>query len=397
MAMTSQQQLLEHARALVPTLRAARAATERERRVPSSHIDLMREAGFPRLMQPARFGGLELGFSELLQISVELARGCGSTAWCFGLISIHQWILATFPDPAQHDVLDSDRDAVICGSYAPVAHAQAVAGGYQVQGRWGFASNCDNATWALLGVHFPADPVTGVSPGPGFVIVPRTDYLIEDNWQTVGLCGTGSKNIVINSPVFVPAHRRLTYAEAASNLPPGAQINHNPIYRIPFLAAIPVSIAAPAIGMVNAAIEEFLEMAGARVTRGAVAGGGRSMAEFQTVQLRVAEATAKVDAARLLLERDLRDVERCAAQGIAITLDQRLRNRRDQAFAVKLCAEAIDTLYAAVGGGGLYLSNGIQQAWRDVNGVAKHISLNWDAVGTMYGQHVLGLPPQGQY
>ena len=138
-------------------------------------------------------------------------------------------------------------------------------------------------------------------------------------------------------------------------------------------------------------------MAGARVTRGAVAGGGRSMAEFQTVQLRVAEATAKVDAARLLLERDLRDVERCAAQGIAITLDQRLRNRRDQAFAVKLCAEAIDTLYAAVGGGGLYLSNGIQQAWRDVNGVAKHISLNWDAVGTMYGQHVLGLPPQGQY
>ncbi len=390
-------ELLERARALVPALRERSSDTERARRVPVANIAAMREAGLFRLMGPTRFGGLERSFNDLVDVGVEIGRGCGSTAWAFGLVSIHHWILATFPAETQEEIFGANPDVVICGSYAPVAKAVAVPGGYTVQGSWGFASNCDNAQWSLLGVQFPPDEATGMPRGPGFVIVPSKDHEIDDNWQTVGLCGTGSKTIVIREPLFVPAHRVLTYAEAASNEPPGARVNANTIYRVPFLAAIPASLVAPAIGMVRGAIDDFLAMASVRVTRGAVAGGGRSMAEFQTVQLRVAEASAKVDAARLLIERDLRDVEQCAARGEAITIDQRIRNRRDQAFAVKLCAEAIDAMYAAVGGGGIYLSNRVQQTWRDVNAVAKHISLNWDAVGSMYGQHVLGLPPQGQY
>ena len=191
--------------------------------------------------------------------------------------------------------------------------------------------------------------------------------------------------------------RILTFPQASSNDPPGAQINRNPIYRIPFLAGVPVSIVAPALGAVQGAIDEFLEMTGGRVTRGAVAGGGNKMAEFQSIQLKVAEAAACLDAAKLLLYRDTRDVEMGAASGESISVEQRIRNRRDHAFAVKLCCQAVNALYEAVGGGGLFLSSGIQRAWRDVHAVAKHISLNWDWVGSMYGQHRLGLEPKGQY
>jgi len=381
----------------VQTLRANGEEIERSRRVSAENMQMLRDADLFKLLRPARYGGYEYGFRALLEISCELGRGCGSTAWCYGLVAIHQWMLATFPPEAQDEVLGANPDAIICGSYAPVARARRVDGGFRVQGRWGFASNCDNADWSLIGVQLPDG--TGEDPAPtaGFLLVPRAQFEIEDNWHTMGLAGTGSKNVLIRDEVFIPGHRVLTFPQAASNDPPGAKVNPNPVYRIPFLAAIPVSIAAPALGMVQGALEEFLEMASHRVTRGAVAGGGRNMAEFQTVQLRVAEAAACVDAARLLLDRDLADVESAAAAGLRVSIDQRIRNRRDQAFAVKLCADAMNALFAAVGGSGMFLSSGVQRAWRDVHAVAKHVSLNWDAVGTMYGQHRLGLPPQGQF
>src|SRR5579871_557270 len=389
------EELRKRARALVQTLHANSEEIERNRRVSPENMQMLRDADLFRLMRPARFGGYEYGFTELLDIGSEIGRGCGSTAWCYGLVVIHQWMLSLFPADVQDEIFSANPDIIICGSYAPAAQAEAVDGGWLIKGRWGFASNCDNADWCLTGVHFPADEASGGRPVAGFLLVPRSQYEIEDNWHTVGLAGTGSKNVVIREDVFVPRGRMLTFPQAASNNPPGAQVNRNPIYRIPFLAAIPVAIVAPALGMVQGALDEFLEMAAHRTTRGATAGGGRQMAEFQSVQLRVAEAAANLDAAKLLLYRDLRDVEEGAASGQFISVDKRIRNRRDQAFAIKLCTEAVNALFAAVGGSGLFLSSGVQRAWRDVHAVAKHVSLNWDAVGTMYGQHQLGLPPQG--
>jgi alkylation response protein AidB-like acyl-CoA dehydrogenase len=391
------EELRKRAQALVQTLRASSEEIERSRRVSAVNMQMLRDADLFSLMRPARYGGFEYGFTELLELGSEIGRGCGSTAWCYGLVVIHQWMLSIFPAEAQEEIFTANPDTIICGSYAPVARAEPVDGGYRIKGRWGFASNCDNADWSLVGVNFPPEESSDGKSVAGFLLVPKSQYEIEDNWHTVGLAGTGSKNVLIREDVFVPAHRKLTFPQAASNNPPGALVNRNPIYRIPFLAAIPVSIIAPALGMVQGALEEFLEMASHRVTRGAVAGGGKAMAEFQTVQLRVAEAAANLDAARLLLLRDLHDVEAGAASGEFISVDKRIRNRRDHAFAVKLCTGAVDALFAAVGGGGMFTSSGIQRAWRDVHAVAKHVSLNWDAVGAMYGQHQLGLVPQGQY
>ena len=121
------------------------------------------------------------------------------------------------------------------------------------------------------------------------------------------------------------------------------------------------------------------------------------MAEFPTIQLRVAEAAASVDAAREILLRDLRSRAETARVGGEITIDDRIASRRGQAFAVSLAIRAAEALNASTGGQGLAMTNSVQRAWRDANAVGRHISLNWDAVGTMYGQLALGLEPKGQY
>lgn len=391
------QQLGDAARELVPYLRERAPQTERERRVSVEATDKFRQAGFFKLMQPARFGGYEYGFSSFIEIISELGRGCASSSWGCSLGAVHQWVIGTFPEQAQQDMWGANPEAIACGSYAPAAQAEKVDGGYTVQGQWHWASNVDNSQWALLGVMFPPDEPGGVSPGAGFVLVPREDWHIEDNWHVVGQSGTGSKTVAIDQPVFVPGHRRLTFAEASSNNPPGAAFNPNPMYRIPFLSAVPNCLASPMLGNAQGAIEVFEELCGVRVTRGAVAGAGGKLSQFFPVQSRLAEAHACVDAARLLLYRDTADVENMAAQGVMIDVATRIRNRRDHAFSTKLCHQATEGLFSAVGGAGMSLDQPLQRMWRDANMIARHISLNWDAVSSMVGQFHLGLEPKGQY
>ena len=390
------EELRERARALVPALRARAEETERNRRVSDETTEMIRATDIYRMMQPARFGGFEYGFSDMIDISFEIARGCGSTAWCTGLGIVHQWMIALFPLEAQQEVWDNPG-TIVAGSYAPAGTLKAEPGGYRITGKWSYMSNGDNTAWYMLGTMLP--PTTeGGKPMPGFLLVPRKECTIVDDWFTVGLAGTGSKSVVIEGDgVFVPAHRRLSFAEAASNTAPGLLANTNPLYRVPFLAGVPASLATPSLGIVQGALEEFLEWIGARTTRGAVVAGGNRMAEFPAVQSRVAEAAAAIDAGKLLLQRDTREVEHAVANGEAISVEKRIRNRRDQAYAVRLAVQGANALFEAVGGAGLNLSSGTQRAWRDVNSIARHISLNWDAVSSMYGQQQFGLEPKGQY
>jgi alkylation response protein AidB-like acyl-CoA dehydrogenase len=132
-----------------------------------------------------------------------------------------------------------------------------------------------------------------------------------------------------------------------------------------------------------------------------VAGGNNKIAEFPTIQLRVAEASASVDAAREIILRDIARAQQLAQareDGTGeITEDDRILARRSQSFAVSLALRAVEALNASTGGLGLQMSNPVQRAWRDANAVGRHISMNWDAVGTMVGQQLLGLPPKGQF
>jgi len=195
----------------------------------------------------------------------------------------------------------------------------------------------------------------------------------------------------------VPAHRVLSFADTRAGSAPGARHHDNPIYRLPLLMLGASMLASTAIGAAKGALDAYLEMTGGRKTRGALAGGGLRMTEFATVQLRVAEAAAAVEAAELILLTDMRGALDKLRRGEEIMVDDRIRNRRNQAYVTRLAVQAVEALNAATGGYGLHLDNPVQRAWRDANAVARHVSLNWDAVGTMYGQHAFGLEPKGQY
>ena len=286
-------------------------------------------------------------------------------------------------------------DALVCGSYAPAGKAVAVDGGWRITGRWSFASGCDITQWAACGTLLPAS-ADGQPPIAALMLVPRGDWKIDDTWNVVGLAGTGSKTLEITD-VFVPAHRVLTFRDTCAGTSPGAALYDNPLYSAPMLSTIASCLACTAVGAAQGALDAYLAATSRRVTRGAVTGGNAKMAEFPTIQLRVAEAAASVDAARTILLRDLRTVIETVHRGEVISQEQRITSRRGQAFAVSLALRAAEALNASTGGQGLDLANPVQRAWRDVNAVGRHISMNWDAVGTMYGQLALGLEPRGQY
>jgi len=126
-------------------------------------------------------------------------------------------------------------------------------------------------------------------------------------------------------------------------------------------------------------------------------GGGRAMSGFAAVQSRIAEACAAYDAARLLILRDVEETHAVVNAGGEVSLDMRLRNRLTHAYILRLAVGAIDGLYGITGVTGIYSGNRIERAWRDIHAISHHISLNWDASSTMYGQHLLGLEPHGQY
>ena len=384
--------LLTRARAIAALARERAQQTEADRRVGDDMIERMRQADLFRIMQPRSYGGFEYGFDVFAQVVAAIAGGCGSTGWVYGLLASHQWLIACFPKAAQDEVWQ-DRTALAAGTYAPVGQAVAVDGGYRLSGVGSFCSGCDNAQWQLLGGMIPQPDAAAT---PGFFLLRSADCVIDDNWHTMGLAGTGSKNIVARD-VFVPAHRTLAFAELIDATAPGMRANPNPLYRQSFLAVLPITIVSPVLGMAEGALADFLAMAGVRTTRGAVAGGNRRMAELTSVQMRVAEASACIDAARLLMFRDLAQAFETAARGDPIGVDLRLRNRRDQAFCVRLLVGAIDALFLAAGGQGLFLEQPLQRAWRDAHAAASHISLNWDSTGSMYGQFMLGLEPKGQY
>ena len=368
--------------------------TEADRKASDRVIAQLRDAGLFRIMQPKVYGGYEYGFDALVPVVAQVAAGCGSTGWVFSLGIVHQWLVATMPKQAQ-DEYWSDPDAISGGSYPPVGKAVRVDGGYRLSGSWGFTSGCDHMQWLFLGAMVPPAE-DGAPPKPAFFMVPRGDVSFDDNWFTMGLAGTGSKTTV-GTDLFVPAHRVVMVPDLLAGTTPGAAIHGNPLYRQSMLSSLPFTLVAPVLGMAQGALDDFVDMVKVRTTRGAVAGGNIRMAEFATIQSRVAEAAGSIEAARLTIEHALERSRVAGEAGEQAGLDVRLQNRLAQAFSVRLLVQAVDALFAASGGQGIFMSKPIQRAWRDAHAAGVHVSMNWDAVSTMYGQHALGLDPKGQY
>ncbi len=389
-AIPTGEEMVARARALAPALRARAAAAEKARSVPPESIAEIRDAGLFRIIQPRAFGGYEMGFRTAFAASRELGAGCASTGWVAGLAIYTNWMLGLFPREAQRDVWSADPDTLSWGTLPQTREVTRVAGGFRVSGVWPFSSGCDHAEWMVLGMFVPPESSDGPAV-PSLGLFHRTDYAIDDNWHTAGLAATGSKNVVAKD-AFVPAHRIVSIAQMVTGTAPGAA-GAGALYRQPFVSVIPFALLAAAVGALQGAVDQFVAGLAGRKTRGAVIAGGRDVTSFASVQSRVGEAKGALLAANALADTFNARFD----ADTPFSLDTRIEARLAHAYGLRLICQGIDALYGAVGGPGLFLDQPVQRAWRDVHAVAKHISLNWDSVSAMAGQHAFGLEPQGQY
>jgi alkylation response protein AidB-like acyl-CoA dehydrogenase len=382
-------ELIARASAIGRLARNYAEETEKNGVISSEMIAKIRDADLFRVLQPARFGGFEYGYETFVQTAVAISAGDGSIGWVYSLAAVHQWVIGCFPDQAQHDVWDDDPNAIATMPSVLTCSVISANDGIRITGRWRFASGCDITQWAIVEGPVPCD---GGRKEPGFFLIPKSDYKIEDNWSATGLAGTGSKIIVIDEK-FVPNHRRVLLADLRSGSPSRHSVNTTALYRQPFFAVVPTCFVAPQIGMARGALQIAADLIN-ESKMGVVAADANSQnLDFDSV----AEVSACIDAAELLIRRGLREAANASSQLPGASVDLRLRNRRDHAFSVKLLVQAVDALFDRAGGSSLEIRHPLQRFWRDIHAAAAHASINWNSVGTMYGQHLLGLEPDAQY
>ncbi|MYR72180.1 MULTISPECIES: 3-hydroxy-9,10-secoandrosta-1,3,5(10)-triene-9,17-dione monooxygenase oxygenase subunit [unclassified Streptomyces] len=378
-------EVLDAVRALLPAIGERAVAADENRRIPEGTIGELAGAGVFRMLQPARYGGLEAHPADFYRVVREISAVCCSTGWVASVLGVHPWQLGLFPRRAQDDVWGEDPDTRISSSYAPVGRLTPVDGGYELTGRWSFSSGCEHAGWALLGalvVGAEGRPVDFLT-----VLVPRRDYRIEDVWDVVGLRGTASNDILVDA-VFVPAHRVLRNYEQAQLRGPGQQVNQGPLYRLPFGTVFTSAITAPVIGAVSGGYASYVSLMKERVRLSL--GGGR-FAEDPFAQVAIARAASDIDATVLQMDRNLRELYELAEAGKDIPVELRLRARRDQVRGTERAVAAIDLLFKTAGGTSLRRGNPVERAWRDAHAGSVHVANDVERALAMYGRGAFGL------
>ena len=380
-------QLVARAASLVPTLRARAAEAEQFRRLPDANVAELRSAGLFKVLQPRRCGGFEMSLHTHIDTVAEIARGCGSTAWCMGVIHAHSWLLGSFPQEAQAESYGANPDAIVCAVIAPRGKARAVADGYRLDGFWPFASGCQHADWLLLGTEIAGEGGTVVDAAE--LLVPARDIVIRDDWNVVGLRGTGSCSIAAND-VFVPKHRYLSLPGIIAGEAPGAAAHDTSLYKGAAVPVLVLAITPAALGMAEAALAAFKErLAGREIAYT----DHEIQIDSPTTHRQVADVATRIHVARLLLHRCADDIEGAAARGEMMEFTARAGVRMDCAHAVRQCMEAAEILYLACGGSGIAETNPVQRAWRDLHAVNMHGALTLETNQVMYGRILLGLKP----
>ena len=366
---------------MVPSLKDRAAHTEELRRIPDETVQEILSSGLVRIGVPQRFGGLDVDYGLILEVGALLGSACASTAWCYSLWSAHAWLVGHWPLETQQEVFGTDPDVLCSSSLNPGrSMLEKTTGGFRLSGRWEFSSGCDAAAWVMLGGDNP--------DGRVWMLVPRSDYKILDNWFVSGLRGSGSKDIVVED-AFVPHCRVLDMARAGDGDWTGWEIHKDDRYRIPIPVLLGWDLVAPIIGIALGMIEEFTSaLIG-------TSGPGRT-AESGGVQLRLSQASAEVDAARALLRDDIREIFQKAQSGETFSTLERARFRRDKAFVTQLCLRSINGLFDLSGGHALFDSAALQRHHRDAQAVAHRDGLIMDLGGLQYGRVALGLEPDGR-
>jgi 3-hydroxy-9,10-secoandrosta-1,3,5(10)-triene-9,17-dione monooxygenase len=373
--------MLDRGRALVPRLAERAPAAAAARRLPPETIAEYHAAGILRILQPRRFGGRQGRFSLFSRIVEELTYGCASSAWVYAVLAEHQWIIAQYPEEAQIDVWGDDPEAVASSSLAPRAVAKRVAGGWRLTGRYSFSSGCDYAQWAILGAFLGE---MGDPQHIAYLLAPLAEAEIVDDWQVLGLAGTGSKSLALHD-VFVPEHRCVMVSDLFAGTPPGALVHPDyPVLRAPRGFLVSYSLPPVAIALGRRALAVACAALAGRVSRGVT-----KVAQSEVVQMTIGEAAAAIDVATMLLHTGRESSTAAVSSGRKITEAEALRARRDMVYAQHQVGWALDRLCELNGARWVYDGDQLGAIRRDVMTILTHHAASRQAAMAPYGRMLL--------
>ena len=377
-------QIRDRAREMVPGLRARTKQTAELGRLPDATIAEMQEAGFFRIMQPARYGGFELDPHDFFDVQMILAEGCMSTAWVLGVVAIHNWQLGLFDDQAQQDVWGEDDSTLISSSYMPVGKVTRVDGGYRLSGHWGFSSGSKHCGWAFLGAMIP--PANeGEAPDYCTFLVPRSDYTIVENWNVSGLEGTGSHDITVDD-AFVPAHRIHRSVDGFNCDNPGNAVNESYVFRLPFGQIFVRAVSTSSIGALQGVVNQYVNVNKDRIGLN----DGAKIAQDPNAQMAVAEAITVVDECKVVMMRNFDIMVAAAKAGEPLDINDRIKMRFDASLVSRKCADAINTMFICCGAQGIFKDHPLNRAWLDINAGRSHVANNPFKFGRNFGGVMLG-------
>jgi alkylation response protein AidB-like acyl-CoA dehydrogenase len=376
--------LLDAARALAPRIRACAPETEAGRRLPPDLVRDLVAAGFFRMLMPRALGGFEVTPVEYMDVIEQLAWADGAAGWAV-LISTSSLTLANAR--LAHEVAlglwGKDPDLVMAGSAVPRGRGAPAPGGYRLTGRWTMGSGIEHSRWVLAG--YVATENGEPRRGPDgrletrMAVFPASEATIHDTWTSTGLRGTGSHDFSV-SDLFVPAERTFSTT--------GPPARTEPLFRFPFFPQL--AHAAHALGIARAAMETFLDLAGAKTPTWSPS--RNVLRERAPVQERVARAEALTGSARAYARGLATEVWNTVLAGERPSRDQRARFRLALAHAMSSAVEAVDLLYRTAGASAVYAGT-LDRCFRDIHTAAAHV---WVAPESyeLAGRLLLGLEPE---
>lgn len=373
--------LLQAARALLPALQDRAPATNAARDVPPETIADFHRTDILRILQPRRFGGLQLRFSLFSRIVETLTEACPSSAWVYAVLGEHQWLLASYPEQAQIDIWGDNPRALASSSLAPRATAERTTGGWRLSGVFPFSSGSTHASWAIIGAFLgkPGDPAA-----VAYVLVPFTDIEIIDDWHVLGLRGTGSRSLKLRD-AFIPDHRVVLTSDLFAGNVPGAHVHTEyPLIRTPRGLMVNYSLPPVAIALGNQALSIALQTLRDRVSRGLTA-----MATSEFVQITIAEAAAMIDASTLTMHQGRDAAEARIADGTPVPPEFVMRTRRDMTHAQHQVQAAVEKLIEVCGARSVYDADPLAAIRRDLMTVLTHNIASRQTAYATWGKQAL--------
>ena len=376
--------LLERARAMLPALKTRAAACTKAHNVPAETVAEMKEAGFFRILQPHRYGGYEMHPNAFFEVQKILAEGCMSTGWMYGVLGCHPYELALFDDRAQAEVWADDADMLVSSTYQPVGKVEPTEGGFFLSGRWGFSTGSTHCGWVLLGaINFATDG----PPDMRTFLLPRPDYqVIEGTWDTFGLQGTGSFDIVVDR-VFVPEYRTHKASDGFACNNPGQLANPAPLYRLPWAQVFVRSVSTAAFGGTRAAIAGAIEIMQSRVSSNT----GKAAKADPFLHAAIARAIAETDEMERTQRATFDELMAFAERGEPIPMERRALFAYQSSNVVRRMADLVDDMVKLLGGRAIYMTSPILQPWLDLHAARAHVANDpanrtSDVIGTMLGE-----------